>query len=45
MLNFEEELKNFKPSLEIGQLEEALYQEDISDLTDILKEVVEETKS
>lgn len=44
MLNFEEELKNFKPSLEIGQLEEALYQEDISDLTDILKEVVEETK-
>lgn len=45
MLNFEEELKNFKPSLEIGELEEALYQEDISDLTDILKEVVEETKS
>lgn len=45
MLNFEEELKHFKPSLEIGQLEEALYQEDISDLTDILKEVVEETKS
>jgi hypothetical protein len=45
MLNFEEELKNFKPSLEIGELEEALYQEDISDLTDILKEVVEESKS
>lgn len=45
MLNFEEELKNFKPSLEIGQLEEALYQEDISDLTDILKEVVEESKA
>lgn len=30
MLNFEEELKKFKPSLEIDDIEEALYQESLA---------------
>ena len=42
MLNFEEELKKFKPSLEVEELEEAVYQEDLTDMTDILKEVMQQ---
>ena len=30
MLNFEEELKKFKPSLEIDDIEDALYQESLA---------------
>ena len=40
MLNFEEELKKFKPCLEVEELEDAVYQEDLTDMTDILKEVM-----
>ena len=42
MLNFEEELKKFKPSLEVEEIEEAVYQEDLTDMTDILKKVMEQ---
>ena len=41
MLNFEEELKKFKPCLEVEELENAVYQEDLTDMTDILKEVMQ----
>ncbi len=44
MLNFEEEVKKFQPSLEIEEIEDAIYQEDLSDMTDILREVIEQTK-
>ena len=44
MLDYEEELKKFQPSLEVEDLEEAIYQEDLTDMTDILREVVEQTK-
>ncbi len=44
MLNFEEELKKFKPSLEVEDIEDAVYQEDLTDMTDILREVMEQTK-
>ncbi len=42
MLNFEEELKKFKPSLEVEDIEEAVYQEDLTDITDILREVMQQ---
>lgn len=42
MLNFEEELKKFKPSLEIDDIEEAVYQEDLTDITDILREMMQQ---
>ena len=42
MLNYEEELKKFKPSLEVEEIEDAVYQEDLSDVTDLLKQVMEQ---
>ena len=39
MLNFEEELKKFKPCLEVEDIEEAVYKEDLTDMTDLLKEL------
>ena len=42
MLNYEEEIKKFKPCLEVEDIEEAVYQEDLTDLTDILKEVMQQ---
>ena len=44
MLDYEEELKKFKPSLEVGDIEDAVYQEDLSDMTDLLREVMDQTK-
>ena len=44
MLNYEEELKKFKPSLEVEEIENAVYQEDLSDVTDLLKQVMEQKK-
>ena len=44
MLDFEEELKKIKPSLEVEDIEDAVYQEDLSDMTDLLREVMDQTK-
>lgn len=44
MLNYEEEIKKFQPSLEVEDIEGAVYQEDLTDMTDILREVIEQTK-
>ena len=44
MLIFEEELKKFQPSLEVEDIEGAVYQEVLPDMTDILREVIEQTK-
>ena len=41
MLDYEEELKKFKPSLEVEEIEDAVYQEDLSDMTDLLREVMD----
>ena len=41
MLNYEEEIKKFKPSLEVEDIEDAVYQEDLSDMTDLLREVMD----
>lgn len=42
MLDYEKELKNFKPSLEVEKIEDAVYQEDLSDMTDLLKQVMDQ---
>ena len=44
MLNYEEEIRKFKPSLEVEDIEDAVYQEDLADMTDLLREVIEQTK-
>ena len=41
MLNYEEEVRKFKPSLEGEDIEDAVYQEDLTDMQDLLKEVME----
>lgn len=43
MLDYEEELKKFQPSLEVQDIEEAVYQEDLTDMSDILREMIEQT--
>ena len=40
MLNFEEELKKFKPSLEVEQVEEAVEQENTIDITDLISQLM-----
>ena len=42
MLDYEKELKNFKPSLEVEEIVDAVYQEDLSDMTDLLKQVMDQ---
>jgi len=41
MLDFEEELRKFKPVLEVEEIEDAVYQEDLSDMSDLLRDVME----
>ncbi len=44
MIDFEEELKNFQPSLEVEEAEQAIYNHELTDMTDILFEVLREMK-
>ena len=44
MIDFEEELKRFQPSLEVEEAEEAIYSHDLTDMTDILREMLREVK-
>ena len=44
MLNYDEEVKKFQPSLEVEDIEGAVYKEDLSDMTDIIREMMEQTK-
>ena len=44
MLDYDEELKKFKPSIEVEAIEDAVYQEDLSDMTDLLKQVMDQKK-
>ena len=44
MINFEEEIKKFYPSLEEDEAEDAIYNNNVTDLTDILLEMMKETK-
>ena len=41
MINYEEELKKFHPSLDVNEAEDAIYNRDLTDITDILKELME----
>ena len=44
MLDFEEELKKFRPSLEIDQVEDTVYSNNLSDVTDMMDEMLKEMK-
>ncbi|MBQ2803502.1 MAG: hypothetical protein IJF07_06350 [Lachnospiraceae bacterium] len=43
MINFEEELKKFHPSLEVEDAEEAIYNQDLTDVADLLIKMVKES--
>ena len=43
-INFEDELKKCHPSLEIEEAEDAIYSQDITDMADILVQMVKEAK-
>ena len=45
MLDFEEELKKFKPSLEVEEIEDAVYQEEMTDVMDLLNKVMDQQKN
>jgi hypothetical protein len=40
MINFEEEIKKFQPSLEVEEAEDAIYNNDIPDVTDIISRIM-----
>ena len=42
MLNFEEELKKFKPSLEIEDAEDIIYNQDLDDMSDVLVKLLKD---
>lgn len=45
MINFEEELKKYHPSLEIEQFEEAIYNQDLTDMADLLVNIIRESQA
>lgn len=45
MIDFEEELKKFQPSLEVEEAEDAIYNQDLTDMTDILMEMMRENRN
>ena len=44
MINFEEELKKFHPSLEVEEAEEAIYNQDLTDMADLLIQMIRESE-
>jgi hypothetical protein len=42
MINFEDEIEKFQPSLEIEQAEDVIYNNDMTDISDILKELLKD---
>ena len=45
MINFEEELKKFQPCLDVDDAEGAIYKQDLTDVIDILKEMIKDHNS
>lgn len=44
MINFEEELTKFHPSLEVEDAEEAIYNQDLTDVADLLVKMIKESE-
>ncbi len=45
MIDFDEELKNYEPSIEVREAEEAIYNRDLTDLTDVMQDLLNGTSS
>ena len=44
MIDFEEELKKFHPSLEVEDAEDAIFNQDLTDMADILIKMIDKMK-
>ena len=44
MINFEEELKKFHPSLEVEDAEDAIRNQDLTDMADLLVKMIKESE-
>ena len=44
MINFEEELKKFKPSLEIEDAEDIIYNQELEDMSEVLIKLLKDAK-
>lgn len=44
MIDFEEELKKFHPSLEVEEVEDNVYENQPHDMADLLEEMIKEIK-
>lgn len=42
MINFDDEIKKFQPSLEVEEAEDAIYNNDVPDLTDLINRLVDD---
>ena len=42
MIDFEEEIERFKPSLDVEAVEDAIVKSDLTDMTDIMMELIKE---
>lgn len=42
MINYEEEIKRFKPSLDVDQIEDAIVKVDLTDMNDVMTQLIEE---
>ncbi|MDE6875520.1 MAG: hypothetical protein K2P87_13820 [Lachnospiraceae bacterium] len=45
MINFEKELSTYQPSLEVDEAEEAIYNNDLTDISDILDKILKDKKN
>ena len=45
MINFDEELEKYEPSLDVEQIEDVVNNHNITDVTDIIRELITEVKS
>jgi hypothetical protein len=41
MIDYEEELKKFKPLPDVEQAEEAIYNRDLTDLADVMQQMID----
>ncbi|MBR6451915.1 MAG: hypothetical protein IKS87_04355 [Lachnospiraceae bacterium] len=44
MINYEEELKKFHPSMEVDDVEDAVFDHDLTDLTDVMLSMMRQAK-
>ncbi len=44
MIDYEEELKKFEPCLDVADAEGAIYEHELTDILDVIREMLQEAK-